>query len=128
MFTTGTVIAFVAGLATIGMACAPVVPEARLAKRQVTRHPGYSEIGARLTALDRKAEVLFRAHKQDEAAALIHQGEHLAKQLLSVPRPSLEATEAGSDPDDLYARMLLSKSALWLGKAAVSKNVARWRY
>jgi hypothetical protein len=69
MFTTGTVIAFVAGLAMIGMACAPVVPEARQAKRQVTRYPGYSEMVARLTALDRKAEVLFRAHKQDEAAA-----------------------------------------------------------
>jgi hypothetical protein len=117
----------VACLAAGESGCAPA-PPAPQAKGAGNRDTGYSAMVAQLTALDRKAEALFQAHKPDDAAALIERGELLAKQLLAVPKPSLEATEAASDLDDLYARMLLSNRHYGWARLLFQKNLARWRH
>ena len=48
--------------------------------------------------------------------------------LLSVPRPTLEATEAASDLDDLYGRMLLANRHYGWARLQFQKNLARWRH
>lgn len=76
----------------------------------------------------RDAEAAFKRGKADDAAALIEKGEPIASDLLGVPRPTLEATEAASDIDDLYGRMLLSNRHYEWAQMQFQKNVARWKY
>lgn len=132
IFKTNPAFAFIAGLALISAACAPsssAIPKADpKAKQDVSGDAAYRQRVAELTALDRKAEALFRNHKADEAASLIEQGEVLAKQLLGVPRPTLEATEAASDLDELYGRMLMSNRHYGWARMQFQKNLARWRH
>lgn len=78
--------------------------------------------------MNRQAKELVQAGKSDAAAALIVKGEALSKQLISVPRPTLEATEAASDVDELYGRMLLANHNYGWARLLFQKNLARWKY
>jgi hypothetical protein len=80
-----------------------------------------------LATLDRDATANFRAHKPDAAAALIEKGEPLRDRLLSVPKPTLEATEAASDLDQIYGEMLMSNRNYGWARLMFQKNVARWK-
>jgi hypothetical protein len=79
-----------------------------------------------LTEIDRSAENSFRAGRADEAAALIEKGKPLMTRVLAVPRPSLAATLAASDLDDLYGRMLLSNRHYGWARLLFQKNLSRW--
>jgi len=66
--------------------------------------------------------------RPDDASALIEQGEPLESQVLSVLHPTLAATQAASDLDDLYGRMLLSNRHFVWAQTLFQKNLARWKY
>ena len=78
--------------------------------------------------MNHEAVSSFESGKSDQAAALIEKGQPLMKRLLSVPRPTLEATEAASDLDDLYGRMLLANRHYGWARLLFQKNLARWKH
>jgi len=78
--------------------------------------------------MNRQAVSSFESGKSDQAAALIEKGQPLVKRLLSVPQPTLEATEAVSDLDDLYGRMLLANRHYGWARLLFQKNLARWKH
>ncbi len=96
-------------------------------KRDATTEPWYSETAQQLAGMNRQAESFFESGKSDEAAALIEKGQPLMSRLLSVPQPTLEATEAASDVDNLYGRMLLANRHYGWARLLFQKNLARWR-
>jgi hypothetical protein len=78
--------------------------------------------------MNAEANRLFAAGKSDEAAAIIQKGEPIVKQLMDVPHATLEATEAASDLDDLYGRMLLSNRHYGWARLMFQKNLSRWKH
>src|SRR5580693_4658427 len=93
-----------------------------------TPDAAYNRSAEQLAGLARAANEAFRNHKPDDAAALIEQGEPISEQLLSALHPTLAATEAASDLDDLYGRMLLSNRHYVWAQSMFQKNFARWKY
>ncbi len=77
--------------------------------------------------MNRRANELLHEKKPDEAAALIVRGESLGNRLISVPHPTLAATEAASDVDELYGKMLFSNRNYGWARLLFQKNVARWK-
>lgn len=78
--------------------------------------------------MNRQALELFQRGESDAAAALIMKGEPLSKRLISVPQPTLAATEAASDLDQLYGKMLYSNRNYGWARLLFQKNLARWKY
>jgi hypothetical protein len=101
-------------------------------QQQVQRDPtkgiSYGRGVEELAGINREAKESFQAGKADEAAALIQKGEPLSKRLISVPRPTLAATEAAADLDQLYGQMLFSNRNYGWARLLFQKNVARWKY
>ena len=108
-------------------ACAPPPPPPQTTKRDETKEPWYGQTVEQLAAQNLKAKNFLTNSKPDDAAALIQSGEPLASRLLAVPKPTLEAMEAASDLDDLYARMLLSNRNYGWARLFFQKNAARWK-
>lgn len=88
----------------------------------------YEDAVKDLTATAQEANKLFAAGKGDDAAALVEKGEKLVTKVLSVPRPSLAATEAASDVDHLYGQMLASNHKYGWARLQFQKNLSRWKY
>ncbi len=105
-----------------GCSSAPEVP------LDATKEAGYRDAVEQLAPLVREADAAFANHKPDEAAALIKKAEPLAKRVISVPHPTVEAAHAASDLDDLYGRMLLSNRHYGYARLLFQKNLARWKY
>jgi len=93
-----------------------------------TSQAWYSKTVDQLAGMNREADRLFQSGKPDEAAALIEKGQPLVKRLLDVSHPTLGATEAASDLDDLYGRMLLSNRHYGWARLLFQKNLARWKH
>jgi hypothetical protein len=87
----------------------------------------YGQTVEQLAALDRDAERFLAAGNSDKAAAAITQGLPLESRLLSASRPTLAATQAVSDLDRLYGRMLLANRHYGWARLTFQKNLARWR-
>jgi hypothetical protein len=96
--------------------------------QDATAAPWYAETIAQLTEITSTADQFFHKGKPDDAALLIEKGEPLASRLLAVPHPTLAATAAASDLDDLYGRMLLSNKHYGWARLLFQKNLARWKY
>jgi hypothetical protein len=96
--------------------------------RDATKEAWYAQTVEQLAAMNHRAESFFDNGKSDEAAALIEKGQPLMARLLSVSRPTLEATEAASDLDHLYGRMLLANRHYGWARLLFQKNLARWRH
>ena len=96
-------------------------------KLDATKEAWYGETVRQLAAMNRDAERFFSSGKPDEAAALIEKGQPLMSRLLTAPQPTLEATEAASDLEDLYGRMLLANRHYGWARLLFQKNLARWR-
>ena len=96
--------------------------------RDAVLEPWYNQTVGQLAQTNREAVSSFESGKSDQAATLIEKGQPLMKRLLSVPRPTLEATEAASDLDDLYGRMLLANRHYGWARLLFQKNLARWRH
>ena len=109
-------------------ACETAPPPQRDAARDATKEAWYSETVQQLVGMNGEARSFFESGKSDQAAALIEKGQPLMSRLLSVPRPTLEATEAASDLDDLYGRMLLANRHYGWARLLFQKNLARWRH
>jgi hypothetical protein len=109
-------------------ACEPASAPQRDAARDATKEAWYSETVQQLVGMNGEARSFFESGKSDQAAALIEKGQPLMSRLLSVPRPTLEATEAASDLDDLYGRMLLANRHYGWARLLFQKNLARWRH
>jgi hypothetical protein len=93
-----------------------------------TKEAWYGRTVEQLAGMNRDASRAFEAGKQDEASALIQSADPLVKRLLAVPRPTLAATEAAADVDDLYGRMLLANRHYGWARLMFQKNLARWKY
>ena len=115
----------IAALFTVSCGQAP--PSGQQAHSDPTTEPWYGKTVTELAALDRDANDLFRKGKGDEAAALIEKGEPMSARLLAVKQPTLAATEAASDLDQLYGQMLLSNRNYGWARLMFQKNVARWK-
>ena len=109
-------------------ACETASAPPRDAARDATKEAWYSETVQQLVGMNGEARSFFESGKSDQAAALIEKGQPLMSRLLSVPRPTLEATEAASDLDDLYGRMLLANRHYGWARLLFQKNLARWRH
>lgn len=109
-------------------ACAPSPPPAAPVQRDPTTEPWYGQTVDELTSMNRQANEFFKKGKSDEAAALIEKGEPMSARLLSVSQPTLAATEAASDLDQLYGEMLLSNKNYGWARLLFQKNVARWKH
>ena len=96
--------------------------------RDATKEPWYRDTVEQLTAMNREANSAFADGKSDQAAALIEKGQPLVARLLSVPNPTLQATIAASDQDDLYGRMLLSNRHYGWARLLFQKNLSRWKH
>jgi hypothetical protein len=107
--------------------CRPAPPPAAKQVPDPTTEQWYSEAAGQLAAMDRDAERLLKDGKPDDAAALITKGQPIANRLLSAPRPTLEAMQAASDLDDLYARMLLANKRYGWARLFFQKNLTRWK-
>jgi hypothetical protein len=104
-----TMRAYALSIALFLNACgASSVPPKQVQQRNPTTEPWYGQTVAELAEVNREAKASFQRGKPDAAAVLIQKGESLSGRLLSVPRPTLAATEAASDLDQLYGQMLLS--------------------
>lgn len=97
-------------------------------QRDATKEAWYSETVQKLAGMNREAEGFFESGKSDQAAARIEAGQPLMSRLLSAPRPTLAATEAASDLDDLYGRMLLANRHYGWARLQFQKNLTRWRH
>lgn len=89
--------------------------------------PWYGQTVAELNATNREATALIQQGKPDAASALILKGDALSSRLLAVRNPTLAATEAASDLDQLYGQMLLTNRNYGWARLVFQKNVARWK-
>lgn len=96
--------------------------------RDATKEAWYAKSVEELATLNREAETAFATNKPDQAAALIEQGQPLMARVLTVAQPTLEATIAASDLDQLYGRMLLSNRHYGWARLQFQKNLARWKH
>jgi hypothetical protein len=96
--------------------------------RDATKEAWYGQTVEQLTALNRDAESAFASGKPDQAAALIEKGQPLMARVLTVARPTLPATIAASDLDQLYGRMLLTNRHYGWARLQFQKNLARWKH
>jgi hypothetical protein len=106
---------------------APPAPPPQL-PHDPTTESWYGSTVDQLATINRQAKEDFEKGKSDEAAKLIQQGETLSKRLISVPKPTLAATEAASDLDQLYGRMLFSNRNYGWARLFFQKNLARWKH
>ena len=107
--------------------CAPAPKPAEQARPDATAEAWYPQTVGELNALNLEAQKLARAGKFDAAAEIVTQAQPLETRLLSVPRPTLEATVAASDLDDLYGRLLLRNRHYDWAASILQKNVIRWK-
>jgi len=113
-----------AAILLAGCGPAPAPPKAKV---DPTQEPWYGESTQRLAAMASQAAQLLHAGQRDQAAAIVSQGQPLSDRLLSAPRPTLEAMEAVSDLDQLYAEMLAGNSYWGSARMIFQKNITRWK-
>jgi hypothetical protein len=97
-------------------------------ERDPTKDGWYPKAVEQLVAINRDAEGQYQQHKGDQAGALVEKGVPISNRLMAVEHPTLAATEAASDLDDLYGRMLLGNRHWGWARLQFQKNLARWRH
>lgn len=107
--------------------CASSPAPETTAPHDPTTESWYGQTVDELAAKNRQAKELVKLGKSDEAAALIQSGEPLSARLLAVPKPTLAATEAASDLDEMYGQMLFSNHNYGWARLFFQKNAARWK-
>jgi hypothetical protein len=107
--------------------CGPA-PPMQESQSDPTREKWYGQAVEELAAMNRQAKERVKAGKADDAAALITKGEPISKRLLSVTQPTLAATIAASDLDELYGQMLFSNRNYGWARLLFQKNLVRWKY
>ena len=115
-------------LACLVTACGPDPAPSPQVSSDPVKQPWYAHTLTQLSALNQDAESLFAKGDQDAAAALMKQGESLSHRLLEVPRPTLEATEAAGNLDQLSGRMYFTNHRYGWARLQFQKNLVRWKY
>jgi len=118
------VVLLAALLAACSSAPPPAVPQGHA---EGSTDSWYQPAVAELKGLNQQARGAIAAGKQDDASAIIQKSQPLTTRLLAVTHPTLEAMEAASDSDQLYADMLLKNSHQGWARMLYQKNVARWK-
>jgi hypothetical protein len=108
--------------------CGTPPPPLPQAADSTTTEAWYGPAVDELAGLNQQTRKLMRDGKSDQAAALIVKGEALSQRLISVPHPTLAATIAASDLDELYGQMLFSNGNYGWARLMFQKNLARWKY
>jgi hypothetical protein len=121
-------LAIIAVVVLAGCAPAPAPAPVEQAKPDLTAAEWYAPATEQLKTLNREAESLFQSGRFDEASAAITKGQPLESRLLQATHPTLAATEAASDLDDLYGRMLLHNQQYGWARSTFQKNVMRWKH
>ena len=98
------------------------------AGRDETQDAWYVQMVKQVAAINREAVADFEGGKPDQASALILQAQPLVARLLAVRHPNLAATEAASDLDQLYGRMLFSNRHYEWARLQFQKNLSRWKH
>jgi hypothetical protein len=111
-------------LAGCGPAPAPKIVE----KPDPTKDAAYAKTVEQLNAMNREAEANFKSGKSDAAAKIMEQEKPMVAQVLAVPQPTLAATEAASDLDQLYGTMLLTNRHYGWARILFQGNLARWKH
>jgi hypothetical protein len=109
------------------VSCAPAPPPVERTKPDPTREASYTQAVEQLTIMNRELESSLRKRRSQEAAAIVTKAQPLVNLLLAAPRPTLVATEAVSDFDDLYGRLLIANRQYGFARFQFQKNLARWR-
>ena len=109
------------------VACAPAPVRVEQQKSDPAELSWYGPAVEQLKALNRDALAAFQKRDQDRAAELIQKAQPIANRLLGVNQPNVAATEAASDLDDLYGRMLFSNQHYGWARLQFQKNAVRWR-
>ncbi|MEO8659944.1 MAG: hypothetical protein ABI693_15850 [Bryobacteraceae bacterium] len=97
-------------------------------KADVTTEGWYAETVTRLQEGNRQAEEALRRGDRDGAGKLIVENEKAGQRLLEAPHPTLAATLAVSDTDNLHARMLLTNKHYGWARLILQKDAARWQH
>lgn len=109
-------------------ACAPAPAPVERVKPDPTREASYTQAVEQLTILNRELDSALRKRRSEAAAAaVVTKAQPLVNLLLAAPRPSLAATEAVSDFDHLYGRLLIANRQYGFARFQFQKNLARWR-
>ena len=95
--------------------------------RDPTTESWYGPAVEELNSLNQQARAAIAKGKQDEAAFEIQKGEEISTRIISVPRPTLDATIAAADVDQLYGQMLFSNHNYGWARLFFQKNLARWK-
>ena len=127
---TPMVLGFLAALVLLAYAVfdTTTYPRPKKPKAPQVSATWYQDAVNELVATNGEAEKQFKAGNGKEAGELVEKGEKLATKVLSIPRPTLEATQAASDTDDLYGRMLASNKNYGWARLTFQKNLVRWKY
>ena len=115
-----------AALLLTGCGTAPA-PKA-VEKPDPTKSADYVKAVEQLAAMNREAEADYKAGESDEAAKIMEQEKPLVTLVLQVPQPTLPATEAAADLDQLYGTMLLKNRHYGWARILFQGNLARWKH
>ena len=114
-------------LALFLTACAPPAPPpVEKPKPDPVTEEWYGKSVKELAGMNLAAGKLYAAGKLDDAGSVVTKGQELEQRLLAVPRPTLEAMQAASDLDDLYARILMANHNVGWARLVYQKNIVRW--
>jgi hypothetical protein len=108
-------------------ACTSSTPPVKPPRPDPTKEASYRDAVEQLTALNRELETALRKRQSKQTAEIITKAQPIANLLLAAPRPTLAATQAASDFDDLYGRQLLANRQYGYARFQFQRNLARWK-
>ena len=111
----------------VATACTSSTPPAKPPRPDPTKEASYLDAVEQLTTLNRELETALRKRRSKQTAEIITKAQPLANLLLAAPRPTLAATQAVSDFDDLYGRQLLANRQYGYARFQFQRNLARWK-
>ena len=115
-------------LALLFTACSPQASMPERPEEPVgTESPAYALTIQQLNDLNGKASDLLRRGDSTQAAALVKDGQPLARELLRARKPTLAAMQAVSDHDHLYGTLLLGNRHYIWARQFFQTNVTRWK-
>jgi hypothetical protein len=109
-------------------ACGPTPAPVASPKADETKSAAYAQAVEQLNAMNREAEAAYKTGKSDLAAKIMEQEKPLVSRVLSAPKPTLAATEAASDLDELYGAMLLRNRHYGWARILFQGDAARWKH
>ena len=108
-------------------ACSYSTPPGKPPRPDPTKEASYRDAVEQLTALNGELETALRKRRSTRVAEIITKAQPIANLLLAAPRPTLAATQAASDFDDLYGRQLLANRQYGFARFQFQRNLARWK-